>query len=88
MWHPGTDTGSFDPYYGVEKQTVSAPVPQLTGTAPSPNLGIPASEDNHVSHVQAIGRNNISSALPDQMPDPGPGPETRVKQKSSASSSN
>ena len=69
-----------------------APVPLMTGSALPRNPGILASGGNPVSYVQAVGRNNISLALPDQMPHLGlcpdnlsPVPEILAKQKSSAS---
>ena len=64
MWHPGTDTGPSDPYEGMEKQTIFASVPQLTGDAPSPNIGIPASKGNPSSYVRVAGSGNITSVLP------------------------
>ena len=71
---------------------VSSSVLQLTGTVLSQNPGIPISWCNPVSYVQVIGRNNISSVLPDPMPylglgpdNLGPVPEILVKQKPSAS---
>ena len=74
---------------------MSAPVPLMTGSALPRNPGIPAYEGNPVSYVQAVGRNNISPALPDQMPHFGLGPdnlgpisEILAKQKPSASFSN
>ena len=68
---------------------------QLTGTVLSQNPGIPGSGGNPISYVQAIGRNNISSVLANQMPyfglspdNLGPVPEILAKQKPSASFSN
>ena len=42
------------------EQTASAYVPLMTGTEVSPNCGIPASEDNLASSVQADGNGNMS----------------------------
>ena len=61
--HPGTHTGSSDPYWGVEEQTVSAPVPLMTGTASAQNPEIHASTGNLVSYAQADGNRNMSSVL-------------------------
>ena len=61
--HLRTDTGSFDPYWGVEEQTVSVPVPLMTGTASAQNLQIHASAGNPVSYAQADGNINMSSVL-------------------------
>ena len=47
---------------------MSAPVPLMTGTALSRNLGIPTSRGNLASYVQANGRNNKSSVSPDWEP--------------------
>ena len=63
--HSGTDTGSSNPYWGVEEQTVSAPVPLMTGIALSRNPGIFASRGNPASYVQADGRNNKPPVPPD-----------------------
>ena len=63
MQHPRTDTGSSDPYWGVEEQTVSAPVPLMTGTASAQNPEIHASMGNPVSYAQADGNRNMSSVL-------------------------
>ena len=71
------------------------PVPLMTRSALPRNPGILASGGNLVTYVQAVGRNNISLALPNQMPYPGlchdnlgPVPEILAKQKSSAFFSN
>ena len=77
MPHPRTDTGSSDPYWGVEEWTVSVQVPLMSETALSQNLGIPASRGNPVSYVQADGNRNMSSALA------GPVPGALIGQKSS-----
>ena len=65
MQHPVTDTGSSDPYWGVEEQTVSAPVPLMIGTASIQNPKIHASASNPVSYAQADGNRNMSSVLAD-----------------------
>ena len=44
---------------------MSALVPLMTGTEVSHSPGIFASKGNLASHVQADGKNNISSALSD-----------------------
>ena len=64
-WHPTTETGSSDPHWGEEEQTVSAPVPLMTGTVPSQSPTILAFEGNPASYVQANGRSNMSSVLID-----------------------
>ena len=61
--HPGTDTSSFDPYWGVEEQAVSAHVPLMTGIVPAQNPEIHASTGNPVSYAQADGNRNMSSVL-------------------------
>ena len=61
MQHPETDIGPSGPHWGENEQTVSAPVPLMTGTALSHNYGIPASMDNHVSCAQADGNDIMSS---------------------------
>ena len=63
MQHPKTDTGPSSPHQGEKEQAGSAPVPLITGTAPSQYPKILASEDNPTSYVQADGKNNISSFL-------------------------
>ena len=65
MQHPETDTGPSGPYWVKKEQTASAPVPLMTGTVPSKNPEILASEGNSSSYVQADGRNNISPTLTD-----------------------
>ena len=52
----------------MEKQTVAAPVPQLAGTAPIPNIGIPVSGGNRSSYVRDAGNGSIPSAHPDWQP--------------------
>ena len=63
MLHPEIDTGLFDLHRGEKEQTVSTSVPLITRTEVSRIPGILASTGNHVSHVQADGSNNMSSAL-------------------------
>ena len=93
MQHPETDTSPSGPHWGEKEQTVSVPVPLMTGTALSHYFGILASEGNPASYVQAIGINNISSAVTDYkswfglgLDSRGPVPKTLEKKKSSASS--
>ena len=62
MQDPGTNTGSSGPYWGEKEQTVSAPVPLMTGTVLSHNSGIIASVDNLVSCAQADGNDSMSFA--------------------------
>ena len=66
--YPGTDTGSYDPYWGVEEQTVSVPVPLMTGVALSRNPGTFASEGNPPSYVQNDVINNKQPVPPDWEP--------------------
>ena len=61
--HPGTGTDSSNPDWGVEEQTVSAPVPLMTGTALAQNPEIHASMGNPVSYAQADGNRNMSLVL-------------------------
>ena len=61
--NPGTDTGSSDPYWGVEEQIVSVPVTLMTGTVSAQNPEIHASMDNPVSYAQDDGNRNMSSVL-------------------------
>ena len=63
MQHPETDASSSGSHWGEKEQTVSTPIPLMTGTALSQNLGILASEGNPASYVQADGNNNMSSVL-------------------------
>ena len=65
MQHPKTGTSPFGPHWGEKEQTVSAPVPLMTGTEVSHIPRIPASTRNLVSHVQADGNENISLVLID-----------------------
>ena len=58
-----TDTSSHDPWWGKEEQTKSVNVPLMTGTGVSHNSGIPTSEGNPVSCVQAGGNGNKFPAL-------------------------
>ena len=62
MQHPGNDTSPSDPYWGEKEQTMSAPVPLMTGTALSHNFGILTSVDNPVSCAQAYGNDSMSYA--------------------------
>ena len=52
----------------MEKPIVAAPVPQLTGTAPILNIGIPVSRGNPSSYVRDAGNGSIPSAHPDWQP--------------------
>ena len=61
MQLPETDTGPSGPHLGEKEQTVSMLVPLMTRTSLSHNSGIPASEGNPSSYVQAASNNNISS---------------------------
>ena len=61
--HTETDTGSPGTCWGKEEQTASVNVPLMTETVVSRNSGIPASEGNPVSCVQASDNGNTSSAL-------------------------
>ena len=63
MQHPRTNTGSSSSHWGKKEQNVSVHVPLMTGTVMSHNPGIPSSEGNPSSYVQADGSNNISSVL-------------------------
>ena len=63
MKHLETDTGPSGPHWGENEQTGSAPIPLMTGIAPSNYPEILASEGNPASYVQADGKNNISSVL-------------------------
>ena len=63
MQHLEIDTNPSGPHLGEKEQTVFAPVPLMTETALSHNSGIPASEGNPTSYVQAYGSNNKSSVL-------------------------
>ena len=49
MQHPETDTGPSGLHWGEKEQTAFAPVPLMTGNAPSHNSKILASVDNPVS---------------------------------------
>ena len=60
MEHPETDTGPSSPHWGEKEQTVSTPMPLMTGTALSHNSGIPASVDNPVSCSQVDGNDSMS----------------------------
>ena len=63
MQHSVTNTGSLGPWWGKEEQNESMHVPLMTETVVSHNFGIPASENNPVSCVQAGGNGNMSSTL-------------------------
>ena len=63
MQCPTTDTVSPDPWWDKEEQTVSVHVPLMTGTKVSHNFGIPASEDDPPSSVQADGNGNMAPTL-------------------------
>ena len=65
---PETDTGSSDPYYGVEEYTVSAPIPSLTGTALSRNPEILVFGGNPSSYVRAAGNGSTPFVQPDWQP--------------------
>ena len=56
---------------------MSVLLPLMTGTTLSRNHGIPASEDNPASYVQADDRNNKSSIPPDWEPWHDLGPDGR-----------
>ena len=77
MQHPETDASSSSLHRGENEQTVSAPVPLMTGTALSQNPGILASEDNPASYVQVDCINNISSILAGYKPWFGLGLDSR-----------
>ena len=47
---------------------MSAPIPLITGTAPTQNPGIHASVGNLASYVQADGNRSMSSALAGPVP--------------------
>ena len=76
MQHPKTDIGPSSPHWGEKKQTVSAPVPLMTGIALSQNPGILFSEGNLASYVQADGNGNMSSVLTDWKPWSGLSPDS------------
>ena len=62
MQHLETDNSPSGPHWGEKEQTMSAPVPLMTGTTLSHNSGIPTSVDNPVSCAQADGNGSMSSA--------------------------
>ena len=68
MQLPETDTGSSSLYWAVEEYTISSPVPPLTGTDLSRNLGIPISRGNPFSYIRAAGNGSTPSAQPDRQP--------------------
>ena len=61
--HLGDDTGSSGPHWGKKEHTASVHVPPIIGTGVSRGPRIPASVDNLVSNVRAVGSGNISSVL-------------------------
>ena len=63
MQCPATNIISLGPWWGKEEQTASMYIPLITGIEVSHNFGIPASEDNPASSVQAYGNGNMSPAL-------------------------
>ena len=63
MQRLGTDTGSLGPWWGREEQSESVNISLMTGIVVSHNSGIPASDGNPVSCVQAGGNRNMSSTL-------------------------
>ena len=68
LYPSGTDTGSSDPYWGVEEQIVSSPVPLMIGIALPQNPMNLTSRGNPASYVQDDGRNNKSPVSPDWEP--------------------
>ena len=62
MQHPRTDIGSPGPCWGKEEQTAFEQVPPTNRVMVSHNFGIPASEGNPASYVQADGSGSMSSA--------------------------
>ena len=65
MWLLETETGLSGLYRAVEERTVSSLVLLLTGTVLFENPGIPVSEDNPVSCVQAADNGSTPSVPPD-----------------------
>ena len=63
MQHPRTNASSSGPHWGDREQTVSAPIPLMTGTALSQYHGILAFEGNFASHVRADGNGNMLEVL-------------------------
>ena len=63
MSHSEVDTGSSSPHWGEKEHTASVHVPLMTGTMPSQNPEILASEGNLASYVQVDGNGNIPSVL-------------------------
>ena len=63
MQYPAIDTVSPGPWWGKEDQTSLVYVPLMTRTEVSHNFGIPASEDNPSSSVQADDNGNMAPAL-------------------------
>ena len=62
MQHPKTGIGPSGPHWGEKEQTVSTPVPLMTGTEVSHIPRIPTSTGNPVPYVQAGDNGNTSSA--------------------------
>ena len=68
MQHLGNDIGPSSPHWGEKEQTMSTPVPLMTGTAVSRISRILASVGNLVSHVRVDGNGNMSSVLTNWKP--------------------
>ena len=62
MQHPETDARPSSLHWGENEQTMSVPIPLMTGIGLSHNSVIPASMDNPVSYAQADGNSSMSSA--------------------------
>ena len=65
MQCPTPDTVSSSPWWGKEEQTASVYIPLMTRIEVSYNSGIPASEGNLASCVQADDSSNMSSIMSD-----------------------
>ena len=65
MQHLETATSPFGPHRGEKEQTVSAPIPLMTGTALSHIPGIPTSTDNLFSYVRVDNNGNMLVVLTD-----------------------
>ena len=63
MQCPAIDTVSPSPWWGKEEQIAFVYVPLMTRNEVFHNSGIPASEDNPASSVQADGNGNMAPAL-------------------------
>ena len=63
MHHLETNTSLSGPYWGEKEQTMSVPLPLMTGIALSQYPEILSSEGNPASYLQANGKNNISFVL-------------------------